>query len=178
MTKDTRYFRHDANAFHDLKIKALRKCYGLAGYGFFWYLIELMRNEDCYRLPYSELTFESLAEDWSTQNATSSEVKAFIDDCISTKIGLFIKDGDYFYSERLTREMANMASKTEEARQRGSKAGKASWEARRPQDNKDPDKYTKGPYGHMVAKSKEDIERIHGRKKARKGEPNEQAGID
>ena len=98
--KDVYYFRHDANAHDDLKLKSLRKNYGWQGYGWYWYLIEMLRNEDEYCLEYSEFAFDSLALDMGCEPA---ETKAFINYCV--KVKLLEKNANYFYCPRLNRDM-------------------------------------------------------------------------
>lgn len=123
MNKDSYWFKHDSNASQDLKLKALRKRYGWQGSGWYWYLIETLRNETDYKLEYSDFTFDSLAEDMKVE---VEQVKKFIDDCIE-KLHLFSKDGNYFSSERLLRDMAFLDDKREKARS----AGRISGEHRR-----------------------------------------------
>ena len=50
MAKETYYFSHDSNAITDTKILNMRADYGLEGYGLFWAIIEMMRNEESYKL--------------------------------------------------------------------------------------------------------------------------------
>lgn len=136
MPKDAYYFKHDANASSDLKIKAMRKHYSFEGYGWYWYLIELMRSESDYRLEYCQFTFDSLSDDFKCD---SEKVKTFIDDCISPKIGLFKKDGNYFYSDRLIRDMAEL-NKIRELRR---EAGRASQRKQRGLEDSQPPKKRK-----------------------------------
>ena len=49
MSKDAYYFKHDAHARHDPKIRALINKYGLDGYGKFWVIIEMLREETTYK---------------------------------------------------------------------------------------------------------------------------------
>ena len=119
MPKDAFYFKHDSNAQADLKHKALRKHYGWEGYGWFWLLIELLRNEETYKLEYSQFTFDALAGD---MNCSPDKVKEFIDYCISP-VKLFEKNGSHFYSPRLLRDMAIFETVREQKRQAGIKSG-------------------------------------------------------
>lgn len=48
--KEAYYFSHDANAKDDPKILQLRMELGWEGYGLFWALIELLRNESDHRM--------------------------------------------------------------------------------------------------------------------------------
>ncbi len=122
-SKDAYYFRHDANASSDLKLKALRKKYKWKGQGWYWFIVEKLRSEANYKLSYSDLTFDGLSEDLGVG---AEKVKQYIDDCIEKfkdeNSSLFTKNGNYFYSDRLNRDMERL----EILRQQNVKAGKAS----------------------------------------------------
>ncbi len=118
--KDTYYLKWDLNTFEDLSIKALRKNYGMRGFGSFVCVIIIMRNAGGIHLEYSEFVWEALAEDLQW---TAVEVKQFIDDCID-KFHLLKKEDGYFFSERLNRDVAFL----EESREKKVKAGKISAE--------------------------------------------------
>lgn len=109
MLKDKYWFQHDSNASQDLKCKALRRHYKWQGQGWYWFIIETMRNEDNYELEYSTLTFESLADGML---CTPEETKSFIDYCIEP-CRLFKKNETHFWSERLRRDMAKLDDKKE-----------------------------------------------------------------
>jgi hypothetical protein len=117
MDKDTFYFKHDANAMSDLKIKALRRSFGWEGYGWFWFLVETLRSEADYSLGYTDFVFESLSEDMKCE---PTKVKDFIDHCI--RCGLFKKDGEKFFSPRLTRDMQQFTDAKEKMRFGGLKS--------------------------------------------------------
>lgn len=93
-------FPHDSNARNDEKLIRLRMRYKSAGYGVYFMLLEIMReNKDfaCYR-DYNAIAFE-LRED-------SALIKAVVED-----FGLFVftEDGKYFYSENFRRRMEKAA---------------------------------------------------------------------
>ena len=46
--KDAYYFPHDCNARNDPKILALRSVFGAEGYGVYWMLIEILREQPDY----------------------------------------------------------------------------------------------------------------------------------
>jgi len=127
MPKNTYYFPHDCNAHDDVKLRALKKKYGCAGYGQWWLLCEFLRAEDNCRLPYSDLTFDGLADVYGIE---PSEVKSFIDDCImkfrDEGVGLLAKKDSYFYAPRQLRDFQDYESKIEMRR----KAGRISAERR------------------------------------------------
>ena len=64
--KDAFYFSHDSNARHDPKLVTFINEYGLLGYSYFFILIELLREQDQYRLPLHLLG--ALTKEWQTPN--------------------------------------------------------------------------------------------------------------
>lgn len=121
MTKDVIWFKHDADASSDLAIEAMLKRYGYAGFGLYWEIIGRLRRLDYYRMRYSDVTFDGLAKN---EYETTEKVKKFIDDCIDT-FQLFKKDGeDYFYSERLRRDMNDMVERRNKQSAGGIKGAK------------------------------------------------------
>lgn len=125
MGKDAYYFKHDSNARNDLKLKAVFRKYGSEGYGWYWIILENLRETENYQIEYSDFVLASLAEDMRT---TLEKTKEFIDYC-SGEVGLFVKtEGvapNYFYSMSMHRRMA----KLNEIRDKRSKAG--SWDRNR-----------------------------------------------
>jgi len=102
--KDARYFTHDDNARNDPKIKALIKKYGMNGYGMFWVIIETMRENTGYKIPFKKYVIEALAEQ---MQCNADKVNDFIKDCID-EFELFIKEDTFFYSESLITRMAKL----------------------------------------------------------------------
>lgn len=127
-SKDTYYFSHDSNALSDPKILSMRCDYDLEGYGLYWAIIEMLRNESTYRLSLDKTTYRAI----QMQTHTKINVEEYIDNCIneykesSQGNGLFNTDGTYFWSESLLSRM----SKMEDVREKRSEAGKKSAEKR------------------------------------------------
>lgn len=91
--KEAYYLQHDCNARNDIKIVKLRRELGLEGYGIFWCLIEMLREEAEYTLPLASI------DDIAFQiSATKENVSRVI-----KEYGLFKIDGANFWSERLLR---------------------------------------------------------------------------
>lgn len=112
--KDAYYFSHDANARNDTKILAMRCAYGSEGYGLFWMLVEMMREQSDYKLDIrSKYAFNAFA--MQTQFDVE-KLKIFILDCIN-EFELFESDGDYLWSTSLLRRMEIREEKSEKARQ-------------------------------------------------------------
>lgn len=116
MGKETYYFSHDSNAITDTKILNMRADYGLEGYGLYWAIIEMMRNEEDYKLEISKNTYRAI----KSLTNTTIDVQKYIDDCIND-YKLFKEDNEKFYSDSLLRRMLEKDKKTELARERAKK---------------------------------------------------------
>jgi len=120
--KEAYYFSHDANAHSDEKMLSLRAEYGWKGYGIFWAIVELMREQSNYMLKYSDNLPQKLA---LQLHLDSDFVDEFIQDCIN--YGLFNQDNGNLYSESLLRRMAIKDNKSKQA----SEAAQKRWEDER-----------------------------------------------
>jgi hypothetical protein len=67
MEKEGFYFPHFCNARHDRKIKRLRKELGVEGYGIYFMLLEVLREQHDLRYPLSDL--DLLAEEFGVSEA-------------------------------------------------------------------------------------------------------------
>lgn len=114
--KDTYYFSHDSNAITDTKILNMRADYTLEGYGLYWCIIEMMRNEEKYRLELSSNTYRAI----KALTATTIDIEKYIYDCIN-EYKLFKTDEKCFWSESLLRRMKLVEEKSERARQKAQK---------------------------------------------------------
>lgn len=59
--KDAYFFSHDCNARNDPKILALRSVYGAEGYGVYFMLVEILREQPEYRLSVNKYIWNTLA---------------------------------------------------------------------------------------------------------------------
>jgi hypothetical protein len=110
--KEAYYFSHDSNARHDPKITAMRGVYGSEGYGWFWILVEMMRESDGYQLSMQgKYVWNAFA---SQMNADASQAQQFIEDCIH-EFDLFRSDGSFFWSESLMKRMEKRDEKSKKA---------------------------------------------------------------
>jgi hypothetical protein len=108
--KETYYFSHDCNARNDVKILKLRRKLGMEGYGIYWSIIEMLREDENYTLEIKyidEISF-SLSVNIEILNSVIHDFE------------LFTIEHDCFYSERLIRSM----DKYKELKLRKSTAGK------------------------------------------------------
>jgi hypothetical protein len=118
MPKDAFWFPHDSNARNDQFILEMRAKYGSQGYGWFWMLVEMMRDEGQYRLRVSNCNAFAMQ-----LNCQPDAVSAFIDDCIQ-KYKLFASDGEWFWSDSLRRRMKHKDAVSRERQ----KVAKIRWE--------------------------------------------------
>ena len=118
MKKDAFYFPHFCNARHDRKIKRVLKELGIEGYGIYFMLLEVLREQTDFRYPLSEI--DLLADEFGT-----SEQKVRVVIC---NYGLFeIDENEMLFSLKLI-EFLQPYLKMKEQR---SLAGKSSAEKRK-----------------------------------------------
>lgn len=118
--KDVYYFSHDCNARNDEKILAMRSVYGLEGYAMFFMIVEIMREQNQYKLEMNKYIWSTLAMQMHTE---ASKVQKFVEDCIN-EFQLFVLKDEFLYSESLIKRM-NLFKEISEIR---SKAAKKRWE--------------------------------------------------
>ena len=118
--KDVYYFSHDCNARNDEKILAMRSIYGLEGYAMYFMLVEILREQDEYKLEITKYTWNTLAMQMHTD---AQKVKEFVNDCVE-EFHLFVIENNTLYSESLIKRM-NLFKEISEIR---SKAAKKRWE--------------------------------------------------
>ncbi len=110
MKKEAYYFSHDSNAKDDPKILQLRMEMGWEGYGLFWAIIEMLRNESDFRM---RTHYKGIAFALQTH-----------EDCIKKLINefdLFELDEQYFWSESLLKRMELKEERSEKARESAKK---------------------------------------------------------
>lgn len=105
MKKEAYYFSHDANAKDDPKILQLRMSLGWEGYGLFWGLIELLRNQPDYRM---QKHYMSIAYALHTDQ---KKIESIVND-----FGLFARDQEFFWSESLLKRMELKEERSEKMR--------------------------------------------------------------
>ncbi len=116
--KESVYFSHDSNAKDDPKCMLLIDQLGLEGYGAFWILIEILREQPEFKYPLKLLSICA-----KRYNISEAKLQAVVN-----SFGLFEIEGeDFFFSASLRRRMAKMIDTQEKRRI----AGKASGAARR-----------------------------------------------
>lgn len=121
--KDTYYFQHDYNPTSDPKVQALIGEYGAIGYGIYWRIVEMLHEDELHKLQCKKFIYIALAKQMLT---SVEQVESIIKNCIEI-YELFKSDDDFFWSERV---MRNISKRTEISNKR-SKAGKISAESRK-----------------------------------------------
>jgi len=120
MAKDNYYLKHDSNAAHDPKVAAMIQRFGMEGYGRFWRLAEILREQADHHLPRGKWGLTSVANAWGCAEKDADE---FLESLIST-YELLRTDGETVWSDRLLRDMDLLDKKREQARQKAN----ARWE--------------------------------------------------
>ena len=120
MAKDTYYFSHDSNARNDPKIACLRKKYGWVGYGLYWAIIEVLRDQPCYSYPQALLDGLAITIGWDHNDPQTEEISFndFVKFCCD--VGLLIIENDALKSNSLISRMKSLDDK----RQRLAEAGR------------------------------------------------------
>jgi len=116
--KASYWFKHDSNSRQDPSIVEMINDYGLVGYGWFWCIVETMRDQHDYYCEFSKLG--SICE---KTRETPEEITKYINDCID-KYHLFTKDGDKFMSPSLLRRMRKWDMRSEQCREAADKRWK------------------------------------------------------
>lgn len=146
--KDAYYFSHDSNARNDPKICMMRVDYGCEGYGWYWIIIEMLRDESEYKM---RLQYARKAVAMQLQ-CTPEAAEKFLKNCME-EYELFESDGEHFWSNSLIRRMGKKDEKSERARQ----AALSRWEK---QGNAD-DKQTHSERNAIKEKEKKGKENIY-----------------
>jgi len=110
MKKEAYYFSHDSNAKDDPKILQLRMEMGWEGYGLFWALIEMLRNESDHRM---QKHYKSIA---FALHTNEESIKKLVND-----FDLFVTDDQFFWSESLLKRMELKEAKSEKMRNAANK---------------------------------------------------------
>lgn len=123
--KDCYYFSHDSNAKDDPKCIMLIEQLGLEGYGIFWILVEMLRDQPDHKYPLSLVP--AIARRFNT---TTEKVNVVI-----KNYDLFvIENNEFFYSESLNLRMQIRDEKRQKLSD-GGKKGMAQRYENQPSDN-------------------------------------------
>lgn len=156
MSKETYYFSHDSNAITDTKILNMRADYGLEGYGLFWAIIEMMRNEENYKLQADTKIYRAI----KTLTNTSIDVEKYVQDCIK-EYELFKEESGYFYSNSLLRRMQEKERKSVIAKEKAEKRWNSNAMAMQQQCSSNANKVKESKVNKNKINKKEQEEKIH-----------------
>lgn len=106
MKKDAFYFPHFSNARNDSKLIKLRRVLGIEGYGLYFMLLEVLREQTDFRFPISGI--EDLAYEW---HISKEKIASVIND-----FDLFIIIDIEFFSPKLIFYLQPYLEKSERAR--------------------------------------------------------------
>jgi len=113
MSKDAYYFPHDSNARHDPKIVAMMSVYKIISYGWYWIIVEILREQKDYKYPLSKkYGYSSLAKELGV---TADETTKFIEDCVN-EFDLFSTDGEFLWSDSLNQRMVKLDARKDRAK--------------------------------------------------------------
>ena len=114
--KDAYYFPHDSNARNDQRLMKVRMEYGMEGYGIYFGLIEILREQAEYTLLFDDL--ESISFDLRVDLEK-------VEDIVSN-YNLFVIEGmSMFYSKSLKRRMEKLDLIKEKRSEAGRIGGKS-----------------------------------------------------
>jgi hypothetical protein len=114
MKKDAYYFPHFSNARHDRKLKRVIKDLGIEGYGIYFMVLEVLRDQQDFKYPIADL--DLLADEFGT---SESKLKVVV-----SNYDLFTLDADNnFFSMKQMLYMQPYLDKSERAR----KAAQLRW---------------------------------------------------
>jgi hypothetical protein len=122
MTKNF-WFKHDAHARNDVKIRKLTRKYGMEGYGCYFVIIEILSNEPDNKLLLDEDGLELLCEEMRHTNILwTKELIDFI-----VKINLLKLSNNQLFSVRMVEEKKKQKSYRKKQSEGGKKAMAKRW---------------------------------------------------
>jgi len=107
------YFSHDCNARRDPKIAKMLLDYGMKGYGWYWVLLEMMREQGNFKLNIGDKS--DIAVIAIQTRSTPNKIEKFMNDCCQ-KYKLFKKNKKYLWSKTFLNRMKKMRERQEKAR--------------------------------------------------------------
>ena len=120
--KETQWFSHEATTHTSAQMLAMMEKYKATGYGCWWILVEILRQQDDYRYDISKkYSLNSLTR---AMQISKAKVEQFIADCIH-EYDLLQSDGEYIWSDALIERMQHLEEKKAILRENGRKGGLA-----------------------------------------------------
>lgn len=123
--KDAFYFPHDSNARRDNKILAMTSVYGNEGYGLYWKILEVLREQPDYKYPIrGKFALRSLAADLQCDpDKLESFVLSCCTDFADDHGGLLSMDENYLWSASFLRRM----ERVDDVREKRVSAARKRW---------------------------------------------------
>ena len=122
------YFSHDSNARNDNRVLELRAYMSWEGYGLYFAIIEILREQSNYNYPSNAKAGLALC-----LNISIEKLQELLDICFNN--GLLIEKDDHFYSESLMNRMSMIDEKRAKRADAGRKGGKAKAKAKQKPSN-------------------------------------------
>lgn len=141
---DSYWFKHDANARHDPKIRKLRREKGAVAKAVYWDLIEMLRCCDG-KMPIDD----AVAEVCDENRLESTDIPLYV----IQESGLFEYGEGYFWSNRLLEEIAFAKERAERNRANGMRGGRPRKETEN-KPNGNPEETQKKPSGFLEGTQK------------------------
>jgi hypothetical protein len=155
--KEAYYFSHDSNARGDLKCSALIRDFGYEGYGLFWALIEILAEQDGYRLK----KFGKLYEGLAYQLKVDAERFRSIIEALLRDYELLVQDENYIWSESLLRRKEFQEQRRQERSESGKRGGLQSGLSRREKKKREAElKLSEAELREIEAKRSKEIKEI------------------
>jgi hypothetical protein len=115
--KDAYYFPHDSNARLDVKMIKFRAKHGYEGYGIFWAIIEVLRDQAEWKLSVDDIDVLALSI-----QVDIDKLNGILNDLVDIK--LLKRTTNHIYSESLTRRMQYFEERKNTYRNNGKKGGR------------------------------------------------------
>lgn len=109
MKQGTYYFSHDYEPTADPKIQALIGEFGGEGYGIYWRIVEMLHSDKSHKLPLKKYVFLAIAKQ---MQANAEQIEAILNYSIDP-CELLRSDGEFFWSERVLRNISERAKLSE-----------------------------------------------------------------
>ena len=101
------YFSHDADMRNDAKIKAIRRKYGIEGYGVYTMLLEILTDKDFFKLEWDDLSIELTAADIEIEPERLKDIVNYLVNVLK----MFTIEGNFLYCEKLITRFDSLLSK-------------------------------------------------------------------
>lgn len=111
----TAYIKHDIDASRDLKMIRFRARFGMAGVGFFWCFLEVLRAAGG-SVEYTDDLPEAIACEFNIEKSACAEMFDY-----ALKCNLFAVENGEIFSYRLKKDIAELEEKIEILRKNGAK---------------------------------------------------------